>query len=422
MESLSHFLYSAALVLFVAAGFILRSNHLGKYLSSFGVFVFPRPESKNSLEASPLKTRKTATPLVPSYSIDWWKHESLFQLEKRAIFSKTWLFVTHACRFRKAGDYRTFEIVGFSIIVILGKDNQLRAFQNVCRHRAYQVAKKECGSSMVLGCRYHGWSYDTKGKLIKAPEFENVPNFDKNQNSLWEVKLETRNGFVFINMESTEHTQTLHLDDSETAIASLRSSDLKCVGEWKIEGRFNWKLADISLLPNQAAGIPSWLTFSRFTHREGVLGHTAVFKSESSGSLLTLRFLPNHATSTTVDCTFYKESSADHESEFASLKKAVQDKIKDLEQQQKRLLLGRNNRNLAEEMTSASFDQQTEIRKILKTHADAEHKLGEEIYPAAQSQSVTSEGKRDDDFCRDLGVGEGRRSVCSASAQGLLDW
>lgn len=55
-------------------------------------------------------------------------------------------------------------------------------------------------------------------------------------------------------------------------------------------------------------------------------------------------------------------------------------------------------------------------------HADEEHKLGDEIQPAAQSQSVTSEGKRDDEFCRDLGLGKGSKSICSASAQGLLDW
>ncbi|KAH8647446.1 Rieske [2Fe-2S] iron-sulfur domain-containing protein, partial [Tricladium varicosporioides] len=131
----------------------------------------------------------------------WWSDEELFQLERRAIFSKTWLFVSHTSRFQKSGDYRTFDVAGFSIIVILGKDRKIRTFQNVCRHRAYQVTKKESGCSIVLGCRYHGWSYDTTGKLIKAPEFENVPDFDKSVNGLWEVETEVKSGMIFINLD-----------------------------------------------------------------------------------------------------------------------------------------------------------------------------------------------------------------------------
>lgn len=151
--------------------------------------------------------------------------------------------MTHACRFRKPGDYRTFEIAGFSIIVILGKDRQLRTFQNVCRHRAYQVTKKECGSSTVLGCRYHGWSYDTKGKLVKAPEFETVPGFDKSMNALWEVKTEVINSMVFVNFDARKQVSDMDRTNSIKAFERWDMKDMQCAAEWKIEGLFNWKLA-----------------------------------------------------------------------------------------------------------------------------------------------------------------------------------
>jgi hypothetical protein len=121
-------------------------------------------------------------PWVPKISTNWWRNESLFHLERRAIFSKVsftlpngvstndfqnWLLATHSCRFGTPGDYRTSEIAGFSIILMLGKDLKLRAFQNICRHRAYRVTKKECGRSVVLGCRYHGWAYDTRGRRMQ---------------------------------------------------------------------------------------------------------------------------------------------------------------------------------------------------------------------------------------------------------------
>jgi phenylpropionate dioxygenase-like ring-hydroxylating dioxygenase large terminal subunit len=151
-----------------------------------------------------------------------------------------WLFVTHASRFQNPGDYRTFEIVGFSFIIILGKDKQLRAFHNVCRHRAYAVTKKECGSSIVLGCRYHGWSYDTKGKLIKAPEFENVEGFDKNLNGLWELKIIVRESMVFVNFDT--HAALMELEDPTTIPRRWNVGEMKWVAEWKMDGNFNWKL------------------------------------------------------------------------------------------------------------------------------------------------------------------------------------
>ena len=153
------------------------------------------------------------------------------------------MFVTHASRFQKSGDYRTFETAGFSFIVILGKDKQLRAFHNVCRHRAYPVTKKESGSSTVLGCRYHGWSYDTKGKLIKAPEFENVAGFDKAMNGLWELKTEVRNSMVFVNFEAGSREAEFELGESERLFKRWRISDMKWAHEWKAEGAFNWKHA-----------------------------------------------------------------------------------------------------------------------------------------------------------------------------------
>lgn len=157
--------------------------------------------------------------------------------------------MTHASRFQKPGDYRTFEIAGFSFIVILGKDKQLRAFHNVCRHRAYAVTKKESGSSTVLGCRYHGWSYDTKGKLIKAPEFENVAGFDKALNGLWELKAAVWQGMVFVNFEAGNGEPKLDLAEYEGIMKRWKIGELKWAHEWKTEANFNWKLAGELLCP-----------------------------------------------------------------------------------------------------------------------------------------------------------------------------
>lgn len=88
----------------------------------------------------------------------------------------------------------------------------------------------------MLGCKYHGWSYDTKGKLIKAPEFDKVPGFDKTANGLWELKSATQDGMVFVNFD------TGHVSASTPALELRGMKKMKFTKEWKVVGSFNWKL------------------------------------------------------------------------------------------------------------------------------------------------------------------------------------
>ncbi len=163
-----------------------------------------------------------------------------------------WLFVAHFSEFKKPGDYRSFKIAGFPVLVILGKDTQLRAFHNVCRHRAYAVTKKESGSSTVLGCRYHGWVYDTKGKLIKAPEFDKVPGFDKSINGLWQLRVKVKESLVFISIDNNSLPEKVATTEIQN-FKRWRLDDMECVERWIIEpleaddqrNNFNWKLLGV---------------------------------------------------------------------------------------------------------------------------------------------------------------------------------
>jgi phenylpropionate dioxygenase-like ring-hydroxylating dioxygenase large terminal subunit len=116
------------------------------------------------------------------------------------ITQQSWLFACHRSRFQKVGDYHTFSIAGKSFFIVLGSDQELRAFHNVCRHRAYTVVRRAQGSSLRFSCKYHGWQYDSQGKLVKAPQFENTVGFSMQKNGLYEIKLHVgARGFVFVN-------------------------------------------------------------------------------------------------------------------------------------------------------------------------------------------------------------------------------
>lgn len=131
--------------------------------------------------------------------------------------------------------------------MIRSKDDKIRAFHNVCRHRAYTITRKETGTSTVLGCRYHGWSYDTTGRLVKAPQFDGIPGFDKSENSLFEIHTHTTDhGMVFVNLDAGQPipfpTNTASDLDSFAGIAGLGSKSIWIAGQ-TMTGAFNWKFA-----------------------------------------------------------------------------------------------------------------------------------------------------------------------------------
>lgn len=145
--------------------------------------------------------------------------------------------LSHASMFPRPGSYITVEHpAGYPLFLILGKDQVLRGFHNVCRHRAYPVvSNKQAGCSPTLGCRYHGWSYNLQGHLTKAPHFDNLEGFDKTENSLFAVNvLVDAGGFVYVDVGAQPSPSQAVVGKQYVDCAS---------NSWEMECSFNWKLA-----------------------------------------------------------------------------------------------------------------------------------------------------------------------------------
>ncbi|ODV96056.1 hypothetical protein PACTADRAFT_40911 [Pachysolen tannophilus NRRL Y-2460] len=175
----------------------------------------------------------------------WWTSEKIFELEKRAIFHKTWLYTAHASRFKKAGDYFSYNVTGINFFLIKTKSNEIKAFHNVCRHRAYPVVRKEKGSSVILGCKYHGWSYNADGNLTKAPHFDDVQGFKKEENGLFGIRTHvTDQGLIFVNFDATEEGP-IPFDDwykgLQDEMHEYDFSDYEYHMSYELDGQFNWK-------------------------------------------------------------------------------------------------------------------------------------------------------------------------------------
>ncbi|KIC41882.1 (2Fe-2S)-binding protein [Ruegeria sp. ANG-R] len=124
----------------------------------------------------------------------------VFQAETEGVLARTWQFGCHASELAEPGAYVAFEIAGQDLFAIRGRDQQIRVFYNVCQHRAHQLVSGS-GTTRVVVCPYHAWTYELTGELRAGPNLKAVEGFDKSSVCLTEVRAEEFLGFVFVNLD-----------------------------------------------------------------------------------------------------------------------------------------------------------------------------------------------------------------------------
>ncbi|MGH8178547.1 MAG: aromatic ring-hydroxylating oxygenase subunit alpha [Steroidobacter sp.] len=125
-----------------------------------------------------------------------------FALEKRHIFRTSWQLVCHVSDVPNPGDYHSFDFFDESIFVLRGEDGQIRAFHNVCRHRASRLldaAKGHCGRRIT--CPYHAWTYALDGRLVGVPQRDTFRSLDVAKHGLAPLEQEIFMGFIFVRLE-----------------------------------------------------------------------------------------------------------------------------------------------------------------------------------------------------------------------------
>lgn len=137
-----------------------------------------------------------------------------FDKDIQKIIKQTWQWVCHVEKTRQPGSYISVEIAGQPIAVVRDKNGELRAFYNVCKHRAHRLLEGEGKTSLIV-CPYHAWAYQLDGKLQGAPHTQNLKQFNKDEICLDQIQVEEFCGFVFVN-----------LDPNAQSLAS-QSGDLK---------------------------------------------------------------------------------------------------------------------------------------------------------------------------------------------------
>ena len=130
----------------------------------------------------------------------WYLDPEIYEREKQAIFYRNWIYVTHISALAKAGDYATLAIADENVFVVRDHKGALKAYYNVCRHRAHLLLAGH-GNAKVITCPYHAWAYGLDGTLRNAPLSDDVPGFDKSRFCLVPVRVEELFGLVFVNLD-----------------------------------------------------------------------------------------------------------------------------------------------------------------------------------------------------------------------------
>jgi phenylpropionate dioxygenase-like ring-hydroxylating dioxygenase large terminal subunit len=199
----------------------------------------------------------------------------MYDFERRAIFSKRWLFITHSSRLQQTGDWLRYNSAGFDFIITRDRAGNINAFHNVCRHRAYPVVEEEGGGNKkILACRYHGWSYGLNGKLAKAPGYQEL-EFEKEQNGLFEIHVRVdRNGFIWVNMDASETPEipweeSFRDVDVQERYNHLNFDDYELDHTYELDCNYNWKIASDNFnecyhCPTTHPDIPAFLNLESF--------------------------------------------------------------------------------------------------------------------------------------------------------------
>ena len=178
-----------------------------------------------------------------SLNADTYTDPQWIDIEREAVFARTWQWVCHREKLSTPSSYVAVEVAGRPVSVICDGDGELRAFYNVCKHRGHELLAGE-GQIKGITCPYHAWTYDLTGQLKAAPKTNNLPEFSVDDICLDQVLVETFCGFVYVNLDPTAAPMTQQTGALEAEIRKFAPDveDLTFSLRLTYDIKSNWKV------------------------------------------------------------------------------------------------------------------------------------------------------------------------------------
>ena len=179
------------------------------------------------------------------FSLPGWiyRDADFLRAEKQQVFAASWQVVCHLNDIPKPGDYHTLDFLGEPLVVVRGRDHGVKAFFNVCRHRASRLldgAEGHCPGRIV--CPYHAWTYALDGTLAAVPHRKEFVDFSLSDYGLKPVESEIYLGFIFVRLQPGLPSVAEMLAPYQEELSCYRFEELKPLGRVTMRVRHvNWK-------------------------------------------------------------------------------------------------------------------------------------------------------------------------------------
>jgi len=171
----------------------------------------------------------------------WYFDREIAELERRTVFAG-WQAAARCDQVLGNGSFATADIAGEPVLVVRDDAGFLRAFHNVCRHRAAPLMTEPCGQVAKLRCRYHGWTYDLAGRLRGTPEFDGVCDFDRADNGLVPMTVAEWGPFVWVHDGMTASPLAEFLKPLPQMTEGAGMNRLRWSARKEYELACNWKV------------------------------------------------------------------------------------------------------------------------------------------------------------------------------------
>ena len=213
-------------------------------------------------------------PLEKAWTIPapWYFDKRIEQLERDSVFAASWQVVGRLELVQQPGQFFTIDVNDEPLIVVRGEDGKLRSFFNVCRHHAAAVVPEAHGCAKQFRCPYHGWTYGNDGALKGMVDFEGVCNFDRADNGLVPVRVDTWENFVFVNLDGKAAPLGEFLGKVPELVAPLKLSEKLHYFDRRVYTlNCNWKVYVDNYLdggyhvPHAHKGLSSVVEYTKYT-------------------------------------------------------------------------------------------------------------------------------------------------------------
>src|SRR5262245_28697619 len=176
-----------------------------------------------------------------------------YELERDAIFRKTWMNVGSVERLPRVGSYFTKELDAARTSVVIVRaaagDDGVLAYHNMCRHRGNKLVwndyprEETSGTCRQFTCKYHGWRYDLEGQLQFVQQEPEFFDLDKTGFGLVPVQAEVWEGFIFVNLDPENTTSARkYLGALGGGLEGYPFHLMTQVHKYRAEVGSNWKL------------------------------------------------------------------------------------------------------------------------------------------------------------------------------------